>query len=275
MSIGDVTGAVGQPLADISSLLDGAAVAVLKPLGAQGVAGFVFDIPTGESVDLESEVTDHYTEDNMFVNDHIVNKPVKIQLSGLVGELVYRKPQGILGTLALVGGGLASVAAFAGNYTPQFLQKAQGIIGKTQAVANQINQYLNQAQNALKAINSAFGAQQTAQQAAFNSLYALWRQKTIFSVTTPWYYFPQMGIVNINFRQDADSNDYSTVTFTLKEFRFAETKLSVFPGDSPDINGIQTSAPVTQGNAGTNDTAALDLVKKNGLLGLVTGGGSQ
>lgn len=272
MSIGDITAQGSPAISDIQSLINGSASAILRPKGAKGIAGFVFDYSTGDAVDLESDTTDHYTENGSFVNDHIVNKPIKITLNGLIGELVYRKPQGLLGALATLGGGLATVAAYGGNYTPQFFQKIQGIVGKTQAAVNSVNRYLNQAQSALKAINSLFGAQQTAQEIAFNSLWSLWKAKMIFGVDTPWAYFPSMTISNIGFRQDGDSISYSSIVVTMKEFRGASTKLTTFAGDSPDINGIQTSEPVAQGNAGSNDTSLLQLTNSNGLTGQITGG---
>lgn len=273
MSSGNLLEQSAQVVSDFKTLLNGAAVTVLQPKGAQGLAGWVFDIPTGETVDLESDITDHYTEDNSFVNDHIVNKPIRIMMSGLIGELVYRVPSGWLGSLRQISGRLAQLSALGGNYTPGFVQTAQGILGKAQAAANLINQYLNQAQNAARAIASLFGPQMTAQQKAFNQLSALWKAKTIFTVTTPWAYHPSMAIASMGFRQDQDSNDYSTITITLKEWRSASTKLTTYKGgDLTNPTGIQKTDSTAQGPAGTSNTTTLyDLNNSGALKGKLAG----
>ena len=53
----------------------------------EGVQGFVFDVFKENSIELETEITDHYVEDNSYMQDHIAEKPEKVSLSGLVGEL--------------------------------------------------------------------------------------------------------------------------------------------------------------------------------------------
>ena len=66
---------------------------ILKPLGAKGIAGFVFDIEREHRIELKSEITDHYIEDNSTIQDHISKAPVLITLTGYVGE-IYNAPQG-------------------------------------------------------------------------------------------------------------------------------------------------------------------------------------
>ena len=62
---------------------------VVAPMAAFGLGGFVFDIE-GESIaQLHAEITDHYTEDNKAVQDHIARKPKSITLKGYQGEVTY------------------------------------------------------------------------------------------------------------------------------------------------------------------------------------------
>lgn len=277
MSTGNLaTGAI-QAVSDFKTILNGASTMVLQPKGTQGLAGWVFDIPTGETVDFESDITDHYTEDNSFVNDHIVNKPIRISMSGLIGELVYRVPGGVQGVLRQISGRLAQLSALGGNYTPGFVQASQNILAKAQAAANLINQYLDQAQNVAKVISSPFGPPMTAQQKAYSQLSALWKAKTIFTVTTPWAYHQAMAISSMGFRQDADSNDYSTITITLKEWRAAETKLTTYKGgDLSNLTGIQKTGSTPQGPAGTSNTTTLfDLSQSGALKGKLAGFGGS
>jgi hypothetical protein len=273
MSAGNIPTSITQPVTDFQKFLNGASQYVIAPRGAKGVAGWVFDIPTGESEDFEADVTDHYTENGSFINDNIVNKPIRVSLSGLIGELVYRKPAGALGALTQVAGRLSQVAALGGNYSPGFVQKTQGILGQAQAAGNSINRYLDTAQNMVKSVSSLFGPQQTAQQKAYNDLTALWKAKTIFSITTPWAYHDSMTVATMGFRQDQDSDDYSTIVITFKEYRAAETKLSTFKGGDTNLNAIQTSQPITQGTVGSDQTFLKSAAGGKPDFGLLPGAG--
>ena len=72
---------------------------ILKPLGARGIGGFVFDIPDEAKVTLSADITDHWVEDNTTVNDQIAIKPDMIALSGFVGELPYIFPGNVINSV--------------------------------------------------------------------------------------------------------------------------------------------------------------------------------
>lgn len=274
---------------NISSLLNGSTRAIVRPNSRINPMvidperpGWVFDIPTGENVDIESDTTDHYTEDNSFVNDHIVNKPIKISLVGLIGELVFKAPRaGLIGGLRQISGRLNQLSPLGGNYTPGFVQTIDSVLSKAQAAANIANQSLQQVQNVPGAVSTFYGSKTTLQRAAYNTLYGLWRNKTIFTVTTPWADHPTMVISSIGFKQDQDSNDYSTITISFKEFRFASTKLIILQGTdvANDITGVQNSDTTIQGNAGTDDRTSLkqgvdslQSGKSKSIIGAISGG---
>lgn len=57
-----------------------------------GIAGFLFDIPEEEEINLRSEITDHYLEDNTSVVDQIALKPEEVTVRGLVAEIATVQP---------------------------------------------------------------------------------------------------------------------------------------------------------------------------------------
>jgi len=263
----DILPAISRAAAGVQTFLNGNSKAILVPnftdnptVANEAAGGWVFDIPTGESADFESDVTDHYTESGSFINDQIVNKPIRVTLTGLVGELVYRRPSGARGVVRQIAGRLSQVAAYGGNWTPSFVSKIQGIVGKAQTAAALADNYIRQAQNAAGAVTSALGQSASLQKKAYDQIAYLWRQKTIFTVTTPWARHSAMVITALGFRQDESSNDFSTISITLKEFRFAQTKLSIFKGGDTDITAIQSSDGQSQGTAGTSNKTFLKSV---------------
>ena len=85
--------------------------AVVNILGATGIAGFKFHVPESETVKFESDITDHYTDTNSAIQDHIALKPVTITSTGLVGDYFYSVNQ-IEDFLALIVPTLTLVKEF-------------------------------------------------------------------------------------------------------------------------------------------------------------------
>ena len=52
-----------------------------------GIAGFLFDIVGDEWVELQSDITDHFVEDNTAINDQIALRPEQVTVRGIVAEL--------------------------------------------------------------------------------------------------------------------------------------------------------------------------------------------
>src|SRR5262245_9752879 len=129
MSLTDVTdpGArvAGQGLQTIQNgrnYLDGLANKyIVRPKTVLGIGGFVFDYEGDTRVSRQADITDHYAENNDFINDHMAMRPFRLTLRGLVSELVFEKPRGILGALQTIQSRLGVVPAYLGKYTPQGL----------------------------------------------------------------------------------------------------------------------------------------------------------
>ena len=194
---------------------------ILQPKTAEGISGFLFDIPDGENINLNSEITDHFTENNSFINDHIVRKPITITLNGFIGELVAKPPEGVFGDAQEIANRLTVIDGYIGEYTAGGAQIVQRAVQTVQSVVSGINQLADKAQNLIDLFDGET-AEETKQQKAYRDLYALWKSATFVTVQTPWEYFGNMVIQNIAFRQNADSKSITDISVTLKELRIAE-----------------------------------------------------
>ena len=208
---------------DSQTYLDTKTSTILKPKSAEGISGFIFDIPDTENVNLSADITDHFTESNSFLNDHIVIKPDLITLSGFVGELRFKPPEGIAGQVEEIQNRLQIVPAYLGDLTPGAQQIAARIVGSVQTVISGINQTVDRVEN-LVGFFDGVDAEETQQQKAFNTLDALRRNGEVLTVQTPWKYYDSVMIQNISFRQDGVSEDISDISVTLKEIRIADIK---------------------------------------------------
>ena len=196
---------------------------ILRPKTLEGISGFIFDIPDTDSLDLSSDITDHYTESNSFINDHIVRKPIMITLTGFIGELVYRKQSGIAGAAQEISNRLTIVDGYLGELTPGALQTAQIAVQAAQRAISGINQTIDRTRNIVNFFTGE-GPEETAQEKAYRVLKALWKSSEFVSVQTPWDYFDNMIVKGVSFRQNGDSKSITDISVTLKEFRVSETK---------------------------------------------------
>ena len=255
MAFGNIIQSTRNKLSGARTFLNGSQSAFLSPVSAKGISGWEFDIPGSESVTLSSDITDHFTENNSFINDHIVHKPIRITLSGFIGEKVFRRPGGIVGDINELNNRLDTVEAYLGQYTPGFIQAAGQVFDQAEKTAAQINNVIDKTENVVSLLSSPFSQERTAIQKAYIELYSLWVQKQLVTVQTPFNYFTDMIIETITFSQDEDTLEMIDISITIKEFRVA--KLQTFQADeslfAPRVD-VQKSEESDQGIVKGNDT---------------------
>lgn len=227
MSISEIASRLNQQLSNTREYLDNKETALVSPKSALGVSGWEFDIPQSENVRLTADITDHYTESNTFLNDHIVRQPIRVTLSGLKGELVYRRPGGFPGDLQELTNRLEIVDAYLGDFTPGMLQSIQRGISRAQSAVSTLNQTLNKTQNMLSAL-SGEGPEETLQEKAYRELKALFRSNQLVTVQTPWEFFDNMIIESLSFTQGGETTQKSEIQIILKEMRFADIEINSF-----------------------------------------------
>ncbi len=229
MSMATISPKGQKDLSVPETYLDSKSAAVVSAAGQEGISGWVFDISGGESIELESDITDHFTENGSFVQDHIVNKPMRITLSGIIGELKYEAPKkdSTEGALSALTNTLTAVPAYLGPFTPQALQKFTVAFSTAAYLAGQYEAIKKRLSN-LKKYFSGEDATETLQQRAFAELKAMRDSKQIVTVQTPWGFYSNMAIVSISVRQDEKTNDYSDISVSLKEMRFASVEVTTF-----------------------------------------------
>ena len=215
---------------------------VLNPKGMKGIAGFVFDYEGDDEIVLESDITDHFAENNSSVQDHIALKPYRITLRGFVSELILPGTgTGLFGALTTLQQTIGTIPAYAGKYTPQALQtltkSASGAVNSVTNYANTAAMYLNQAKNVAALFGGSTGAP-TKQQQAFVALASLRDQRQIFNVLTPWTLLKGMAIETLVFMQPRQSKSISDISVTMKQMRFV------------DIASAPTVAATQAGRAG-------------------------
>ena len=229
-----------------NDMVNGPAQAIVRAAGDTGLEGWLFDIPQEESLKLSKDITDHYTEDGSFLNDHRVIKPKTITLRGLVGELVdFYKNNSVLGKVEGFTGALtnrlSTVEAYSFGYlSPQALQTARENTAKAQYAVTQAKVLQKRGANIMSFFRDP--KTKTRQQKAHDDLSVLFNTDQLLTVETPWVSMDNMMIQDITFTQGEESKDQSDITMTLKEVRITSIITTNFSADLfPSRNEIQAA----------------------------------
>jgi len=218
MNIGDL---YAQTLAASSAAADLILVSPDKYTGftpsdrSRTVTGFTFQIVGDESMSLQSDITDHFVEDNTSKQDHIALKSPTITVSGFVGELNNVVPE----ALESIKAGVDRLGVL-DAYIPSITNTARRAFNLAQQVYSLGAKISN-------ATGAALGvAVETKQQKAFKELYSYWQNRTLFYVSTPFGQFQNMAIQNIVAIQGQDTKSLSDFSVTFKQMRFASVVVS-------------------------------------------------
>lgn len=222
---------------------------IVNFLSNTGIAGFKFHIPQTEAIKLENDITDHFTETNSTIQDHIAQKPITITLTGLVGDYFYSVNQiedmlaRIVPTLTLVKEFLPQISAAAAFLKSKKINTFNSLKSKiaskysgSETEAFKLNASTSVAASDFSYMDLFALFQQlyklkSAQTRAYIFFECLWKARGLVTVETTWKRFNNMAVQSISARRDnnADITDFSvtfkqistvsTLTETLDEYK--------------------------------------------------------
>lgn len=235
---------------------------IVAPASALGIAGFIFSVEKETKVQLDCDITDHYVENNSARQDHIALKPERLTLSGYIGEVVneVQKSETTLQTLT-------KKLTVINSYLPILTGAARQLKTNLFSQKTSPTDYLDASINSGVTLYQTFkqlNPPPTKQAQAFNFFRALKNARQLVSVTTPYTFYVNMAIESISFIQPEDSNGYSDVMVTLKEFRTVQTQFVNFDFSKYQGRGVSQRAEEqikgkAQGIKGDNQSMLLKL----------------
>ena len=195
----------------------------VAPLARIGLAGFELSIEETQTMSLRSDVTDHYTELGNTINDHVALQPTVYSFSGKIGEKVNNYGKSgksgfkqfteqaitVISYLPVLTSTISSVQSRFANAGSSFGGLASAILGGGLDIYE-----------AYKIVNPP----DTEQAKAFNFFRAMWLSKQPFSVETPWAFYNNMVITEMDFEQPADSKLYTNFSGKVKQIRTITTQ---------------------------------------------------
>lgn len=174
-----------------------------------------FGIANEGALTLPSEITTHYTEDNVAFQDHWAIPPITYTMSGLIGESVYAMPASWSTAVQTVLSPLSPITALVptlGNYT-------RAAVNVTTQIQNSVDRYIDAAKAAFSQW-AGVGVQQTSnQQYVVQKLNDARVNRQLVTVATPYGVFENMAITNVVARQ-MDSLFVTNLEVSLQQWRF-------------------------------------------------------
>jgi hypothetical protein len=248
----------------VSTLTSGGqSLALVRPsTPSPGIGGFLFTIPQEDTIDLSSDITDHWSENNRAIQDHIALRPEEITLRGLVGELVFSPPepssnqmvQSVTDARISDNGTAPEVSAFAADWWAQRTgtpTSAQAQAASTQSAYGYYVSKVPQPPN------------KTRQAQIFGYFYQLWLGRQVMTVETPFGIFTSMAIQSLSATQEEGSKWVSEFTIKFKRVRTVTASVYLQKGQLDGRVAFQSEAPK---NLGTAAQAAATTVARGAIL---------
>lgn len=221
--------------------------AVVRPNNPPpGIAGFLFDVRTDESVTLQSNITDHYIENNTAIQDQIALKPEVVTLRGLVAELAQTnfEQDEVAKEIAALPINELLVPEYTEIQIKQFAEQDQVQAQQVEAITSE--QSLEGFYNAKTAFSRG------KQSRVFGYFYQLWKGRQLMTIDTPWGFFTDMVIESLRASQGEDSRYISNFDITFKKMRFAEN-IIIKSGQFAGRHAQQAADKTQNGVAGKED----------------------
>lgn len=238
----------------------------------QSLPALLFHYEGEQTVTIDSDITDHFIENNSSLQDQIAIKPTIITTHGFIGELNDISPipniniQSLLSKLSILGSYTPSLTVTALNaYNDAFqayqvganlVNSAVSAWGSVSSLAGNSSFSETVIGNNGLSVSSANNTQnkltQNKQQLAFQQLFAYQTNRTLFTIQTPWAVFQNCAILHLRAIQEGDTNVISDFELSFKQLRFASTS-NISSTESTLVQGalIYQSAPTINSQAPT------------------------
>lgn len=232
------------------------------PSTASPPPSFLFDYEGEQTLTIDSDITDHYIEDNRAIQDQVALRPETFTTHGFVGELNdvtpdFLKPVKFAADkLTAIGAytpALSTTALIAYSEAILAYQTAANIAHSAVAAWDTVGNFISgsDGQTTIGSKGIKTGSSQNNQQTAFQKFYGYWNTRTLFTIQTPWAVFQDMAIKTLRAVQDDTTRVITDFEITFKRIRTASTATGVNLGNI-SLSGRLGSQSASPTNLGTS-----------------------
>lgn len=240
--------------------------AIVRPLGDPyviGVSGLILDIIDDVEVLIDSDITDHYVEQNYAIQDHIALKPIRVTLHGYAAEQVNVFSPSVFATIFNTITGLVALGGLGPNFNTQD-QEFYNVLNNTSQLGSNV---VNAATSIFSLFNNA-ATLVTRQQSVYQFLYNMWQTRQLCTVETPYVIFQNMAIESIRATQPGASTLISEFIVTFKQILTVASiqgTTSVDSTQSQNTGSTSNAIPQAGGSFGSMVAAPVNLGQTAGI----------
>ena len=203
---------------------------------------FVFDIKREYKYNLSSNITDHYVEDNVAIQDHIGLKPIILEVNGSIGEVTLKDKIGETSDLDKYLGEQTNKNIF--NSIDSYLDRMGSLSSFAPNIINQSLDVYNTAKfgysTVSKIINLDKKDSSSSRRFAYNSIYdeevikttnqfewvdwftTQWKNRASFTIVTPYGVLTDMYIMDLSASQPENTRYITNLNIKFKQIRRAK-----------------------------------------------------
>ena len=235
-----------------------------------GIGGFNLDVRFDSSINFTMVAPENYVEDGSIINDHIINDPITLSISGEVAD-IHIKPKFddfVLETIREK----VQFKVINTVLTKQQQQKIQSVVDKISSVVKLVNKGFD-IYNRFNNRNKPISKVRTVQDDFFDFLESNYINKRLITIEMPFRNYENMLITSLTITKDNSTNQKLKYSLSAKEIRFAEiayAKADIYfdkPTAKPtSTTKAKTTAKKDNGVADTKDVVKTESEQKS-LLG--------
>lgn len=219
----DIRNTISDGVGNIKDFIDSATKKASALLGVSdySLGGFLFDVVKDNQTTLNSEITDHYAEDNLTVQDNVALKSPEVLVKGFVGEWVYK--QSLTDKVLQKYGQSLNIV---NQYAPKLSSFANKAFQKAQQTSNLLDTTTKSVESLYRMFRNV-GLGDSAQTRAYAFFELAWENRMAIKIQTPYRVLDNMYIQTFKAIQGGETKDYSDFEITLKQIRVTSTTTDI------------------------------------------------
>jgi len=210
-----------------------------------GIAGFTLDVRVRESIKMDADVPTTVLEDGSFANDHVIIKPITLEIDGSVSDIKLQADE-VTQILGLQRQEAGVISKYLPDRTRSQISKVNGIIRQAQDVIESIDPYVEDFGN----LTGLFGDQSISRrntQKFFDTLEKLRQARAPIVIQMPYRTYDNMLLTTITISKD-NVGEPLNYSLTATEVRFTTIEATTARNPAAGTKG-QTAGNTNKGRS--------------------------
>ena len=187
------------------------------------IGGFTAGVRIEESIILESDVPDSPLENGAVASDHIINKPVIISITGVIGDIDL-KPVPVFDIITRANQNLGSISVLIPPRTQVQISRINGLVSTAYDIANRVDGLVTAGEQVFDIFKP--NQSQPASDQFFIAMNQIREAKALIDIETSFGIYKNMAIISTSLPRSLGQQKDLTYSIRAKQLTFAETVFS-------------------------------------------------